>query len=465
MNKLLLATSLIFSTAPAFADPAPAAIAADIKALLAPRGSKVSMSLRDPDGGEVVSHQGELSLSPASIAKTVSTACSLDALGPQFQFTTNFGFSGKVTGDTLDGDLVIKGHGDPSLVIEDLHEVVEKLRHVHGIRKITGGIVFDVSYFGKKGLAIASGFEGDEGRSFTADLTPVTFNQNSFSVWVTPDVRNRAVSRATALPAGVLDLQVTNNSKTGGSTEVNLAYDPAKMKATVVGVIGKEAEPKGIYRAVDDAYQYAQKLMQRLWIDSGGEWKSSQFKISTTPVASTQLYKYSSRPLSKILIDVNKLSLNLGAEMIFLAAGSEKYGTPASYEKALKMLGECLSEKSIEAGALSLTNGSGLSREARIKPTALTKFLRQAALDNFAPEYLASFSILGIDGTARARLKNYAGRARLKTGSLKDVRSIAGFLYSKDHKPYAFTMIQNGVSGEDAKVLEDRVMEAFLKKY
>lgn len=304
----------------------------------------ISMSLRDSEGVELFNCNGDLALAPASIAKTVSTSCSLEVLGPQFQFETKFGYTGKIEGDTLNGDLVIQGSGDPSLVIEDLHEVIEKLRYLYGIKKITGNLIFDVSYFGVKSLSMANGFEGDEGRSFAADLTPIIFNQNSFSIWVTPDPRDSKKTRAVSLPADVLNVDIANKSKIASLTEVSVSYSPNKLAATITGSMSKDAEAKGIYRSVDDTYDYAFKILQHLWLKSGGEWKNGQFKISSTKVASDLLWNHSSRPLAKILMDVNKYSLNLGAEMIFLAAGAEKYGRPSSYDKSLMLLRECLSK-------------------------------------------------------------------------------------------------------------------------
>jgi serine-type D-Ala-D-Ala carboxypeptidase/endopeptidase (penicillin-binding protein 4) len=435
-----------------------------LEKLLSSHGKKVSFSLRDTDGKEVSSFNGDLALSPASIAKAVTTACSLDVLGPQFQYETLFSASGQIEGDSLKGDLVIQGSGDPSIVIEDLREIVEKLRFVHGIKKITGDLIFDLSYFGKRALPTAEGFEGDSGRSFTADLTPISFNQNSFSIWVTPDLRDSKKTRAVSLPAQVVDVEISNRSKIASSTEVSVSYDPKKMEATVAGGMTKDAEPKGIYRAVGDSYEYAFKLFRRLWLDAGGEWPKGEAKYSNTPVKATLLWKHGSNPLSKILNDVNKLSLNLGAEMIFLAAGGSKFDRPANYDKSLNLLKECLSGYKIPEGSIVLNNGSGLSRQARIKTSGLSLFLQKYAQTPYAPEYLSSFGILGVDGTTKARLKNFAGRARLKTGSLKDVRSIAGYLYSADKKAYSFAMIQNSVDPNDAKQLEDEVIKTILQE-
>ncbi|MEQ1877654.1 MAG: D-alanyl-D-alanine carboxypeptidase/D-alanyl-D-alanine-endopeptidase [Bdellovibrionia bacterium] len=453
--------TLIFFAAGASGD----GLDADVKTLLKSYGNKVSFSLREPGGGEVFNVNGSAPFAPASVAKLVSTGCSLWTLEPQYQFETVFGYRGKVDGETLKGDLVISGTGDPSLVVEDLREIIEKIRHLHNIKTIQGDLVFDVSYLGSKGLEIAAGFEGDAGRSFTALLTATPMNQNSFSFWVAPDQVTGKTTRATTLPAGVLDIKVSNKSKIGGGDGISVAYDPASKSATISGSVEGDSEPKGLYRSVPDTYDYYQKLIQRLWKDAGGEWPKGSYKIETASVKSKVLWKHTSKTLSRILMDVNKLSLNFGAELIFLAAGAKKKGRPASYDKSMTMLSDCFSEFKVAPGTIVLNNASGLSRDTTVQTSALTKFLNDYQQSPFGSEYLSSLSLIGMDGTAKSRLQKFAGRGRVKTGTLRDVRSIAGYLYSKARKPYSFALVFNGVSMSDPKIkaLEDRIVEKILE--
>lgn len=437
----------------------------EIKTILSAHGKKTSFSLRGPDGKELFHLNGDLALAPASIAKTVSTGCSLRAVGPQFQFETLFGYRGKIVGDKLEGDLVIRGGGDPTLVIEDLREITEKLRFIYGIKSIHGNLVFDVSYFGTKSLPISEGFEGDNGRSFAADLTPTPMNQNSFSIWAAPNHREENEVIVSSLPNDLIDVKLINKVKIGGGNSLSVDYDVEKKRATVFGSIDSNAEPKSMYRSVADNYDYYYALMQKLWTNSGGEWRKTPYKIETKSVDMIVLWKHQSRSLAKILMDINKLSLNLGAELLFLNAGAQKKQWPASYEKSLGMLGECLHDLQIPEGGIHLTNASGLSRQATIKTSALTKFLFEMSKSNFAPEYLSSFSLMGIDGTTKSRLPESAGRVRVKTGSIKGVRSIAGYLY-KNHQPFTFALILNGIDPSDASVKksEDQIIAKVLEE-
>lgn len=438
----------------------------DIKSTLSSYKNKVSFSVRNPEGVEVFALNSDQSMAPASVAKTVSTACSLATLGPSFQFETLFSHTGQVSGDVLKGNLVISGNGDPSLVTEELREVIEKIRVLYGIKTIEGDLVLDVGYFNSEGLVMAEGFEGDAGRSFTALLTPFPMNQNSFAFWAAPDLSAPRKAKVALLPNGVLDLKLANQVQAGNSTQLSVAYQPQAKSATVSGTVDKDGDLKGVYRAAPDAYQYYFKLMQKLWKDAGGEWSSkATYKVQKGVSGKRLLYKHQSKYLSQILMDINKFSLNLGAELVFLAAGQKNATLPASYEKSKAMLDRCLTDFGVSDG-IHLVNASGLSRESKIKTSALTKFLGQYVESKFAPEYLGSLSILGVDGTAKTRLTEFAGRGRVKTGTLKDVRSIAGFLYDQKHRPYSFAMFFNDISMGDPKIkiVEDRVLEKILEQ-
>lgn len=437
-----------------------------VKKYLEKAALQYSFSLRNVRGEEILSVNSGLSLAPASVAKTVSTFCSLKELGPHYQFETLFGYRGKITDGVLDGDLVIQGAGDPSMVIEDLREITEKLRHVYGLKKITGKLIFDVSYFGKNSIKIANGFEGDDGRSFATELTPTPFNQNSFAIWVVPDFSKKGHTQASVMPANILEMSLSNSSKMGDSTQISVSFDTNNDKIKVSGHLGEDDE-KAVYRAVDDYYEYYAKLIRKLFVEAGGQWNSFTYQTEIAPMKFQLLTKYTSRPLAKILMDINKFSLNLGAELVFLAAGAHKYSRPATYEKSMKLLNECLVQQRIESGAISLTNASGLSREALIKTSALSAFLAEAKKHFYASEYMSSFSLLGLDGTTKTRMKHYASRARVKTGSIRGVRSIVGYVYSQTGEVLSFALILNGTKLGDGEVksLEDQVLSIVMDTY
>lgn len=431
--------------------------------LLKPYKNEVGFSVRSFSGKEFLDVNGTQSMTPASVAKLVSTACAIETLGPEFQFRTKFGYTGQIEAGVLEGNLVVQGVGDPSFVIEELRQVVDMIRTVQEVKEIRGKIIFDLSYFGRGTMKISNGFEGDEGRSFAAGLTPLAFNHNSFAVWIAPD---ETKPRVHLVPDGAVELKVVSQvvSSKGSSSNISIDYSPAESTLKVSGRIGVDAEPKAIYRAVDDVYASFARVFARIWRDSGGIWKTPAYDFSAGRVASKTLWTQTSRSLSRILLDINKLSTNFGAELIAIGAAEKKYGRPVTEESVQKYLRDCLWSYGFSEEKAKLTNASGLSRETKIAASQLTQILIAIQGEDFFPEYLSSLSILGKDGTTRSRLKEFAGRGRLKTGSIRGVRSIAGYLTPEKSEGLAFALFFNSPKLDEAKAVEveDKVLEALL---
>lgn len=435
-----------------------------LERILKPYGAKAAFSLRDFEGNEVLALRGSENYAPASVAKTISTACSLWKLGPHYQFETIWGYRGKIVGTTLEGDLVVRGTGDPSIVTEHVMDMISRLRSLYGIETLQGQIIFDVSHLGVKQMNIGEGFEGDEGRSFATQITPLPFNQNSFSFWAAPQLSSNKGTRISLWPSDVLDLKIDNDVKRGSRTSVSVQYNPGKKQARLQGSVGGDGDLRGVYRAVPDTYDYYFKLIERTWLNAGGKWKNPKYKVETNSVEMKNLWTHTSKPLSQILMDVNKFSLNLAAELVLLRAGAEEFGWPMSQAKSQNFINKCLKNFNIQDG-IKLTNASGLSRESRIQVSALTDFLWQFNAHPYAPEYLSSLSLLGADGTTKKRLQEYQGRGRLKTGTLRDTHTIAGFLYDEKHRPYTFALFFNDVRMGDGslKDTEDQIIETLFK--
>jgi D-alanyl-D-alanine carboxypeptidase/D-alanyl-D-alanine-endopeptidase (penicillin-binding protein 4) len=437
---------------------------ARIDKILKPYANDLSFSFRELEtGAEIFEVNGKRALVPASVAKMVSTACALDRLGGDFSFETRFKHTGNISAGVLNGNLVIEGRGDPSFVIEDLSQIVPLLRQVFGISVIKGQIVFDNSYFGKDELPLSEGFEGDAGRSFAVDLTPLVFNHNSFSIWVQAQGDKNEVH---LLPDAAMKLRVLNKTKVVPGRGSSLVADFRFADRTLVmkGAHGREASPRVFYRAVDDVYRSFTDVFASEWKRHGGTWVQPKFATSVSPVPANLLWTHRSRALSRLMIDINKLSTNVGAEMVALAAAASSGAAPVNFEKTKIFLSQCLSDFGISEQQISLANASGLNRESKMASSALTDFLVQLRRKNYFPEYLSSLSILGEDGTTRSRLSSHRSRGRLKTGSLRNVRTIAGYLDPQGGRPLAFALLFNSSRIPDQKLkdIEDQIMKTLL---
>jgi D-alanyl-D-alanine carboxypeptidase/D-alanyl-D-alanine-endopeptidase (penicillin-binding protein 4) len=437
----------------------------DILQLIKSYGENVSFSLGTLEGKELIGIRGDQLFSPASVAKMVSTACTLSHLGPDFRFETPFGYRGEIKDGKLNGDLIIQGSGDFSFVIEDLKMAAEQLRHVFGITEITGKLVFDVHYLGRPSLKIFEGFEGDRGRAFTSVATAHPINHNAFSVWVFPQSPQPRVS---IIPHMALPLDITNrltmvNGRLNGS-RTQLDYRPEEAKLIVSGQIGRSDEVRAYYRSLANPYEsFAQLLKHNLELQ-GVKWKG-EVSFSPTALSFSPLWTHRSTNMGRLLEDVNKLSTNFGAEMALLAAASKAFGLPTSLEKSQRLIAQCISGWGVSGEDIQLENASGLTRQSRVKASAFTRFLASVSRAHYFPEFLSSLAILGLDGTTRSRLPQHVFRARLKTGSLANVRSIAGYIDHPEHGRLAMALFLNCSScdlGRWGRV-EDAVMSRILQ--
>ena len=437
----------------------------DVRAQLSRFGSQVGLSVRDLNGEELFQINGDRSFVPASTAKVISSACVLREMGLASSIKTEFGYTGDLEGGVIKGDLVIRGGGDPSYVIEDLKQDIEILQKVFGIREIRGQLVFDLSFLGVDKLTLNDDFAGDDGRSFAVELTALPFNHHSFSVWVWPE---GARARVQHYPPEALNPKISNQVKvvSGSGQAVSVQYNRETQTLEVSGTIGRDAPARIIYRAVPDIYQSFVKVFQRVWAEGGGKWSSAQYKLMEKPATYKRLWVHESRPVSRIFLDINKLSTNFGAELLSLVAAEKKFGRPATLSKAQQLIKECLKDWEVPSAKVELENASGLSRKSKVTPSAFTEILSKLRSEEFFPELLSSLSVLGQDGTTRSRLSEYSGRARLKTGSIKGVRSIAGFLDPQSSRPLAFALIfnQTSASDSDLKSIEDKVIQAVLRQ-
>ncbi len=426
----------------------------------------LSFSVRELETGkEIAEVSGSQARVPASVAKLVSSACALKSLGTDYSFPTEFGYRGQISKGVLNGDLIIQGSGDPSFVIEDLAQNLRILRAGLGLKEIKGKLIVDLSYFQKEELNFASDdFAYDDGRSFTSSLTALPFNHNSFAIWITAQ---KPQAHVALVPADALDYKIVNQVRVvpGTIQSIQVNFQPQVKLLTVSGQIGESAEPKAVYRSVGNPMEYFARTFANLWRESGGVWAKPEFQLVLKSQPYTSLFVHRSRPVSRLLMDINKLSTNFGAELVGLAAANKSFGSPVDLGKQTQWLKECLKTFSIPESQIVLTNASGLSRTTKMSASGLSDFLVKQRREEYFPEYLSSLSILGRDGTTRSRFKAKQGKARLKTGSIKNVRSIAGYVDSQTKGALTFALIINSNSISDAKKqdLENRVLEELLE--
>jgi D-alanyl-D-alanine carboxypeptidase/D-alanyl-D-alanine-endopeptidase (penicillin-binding protein 4) len=173
-----------------------------------------------------------------------------------------------------------------------------------------------------------------------------------------------------------------------------------------------------------------------------------------------------SPPLHEIANHTNKYSSNLMAEQILKALGAEIKGLPGTTAKGVAAVSEYLAQIGVPVGTYTMINGSGLARDTRFTPAQINAVLLDMVNDpRVGPEFLASLSVAGVDGTLRRRFDDAGdGLVRGKTGSLNSVNCVTGYVRGSDGDMYVFTVLANDVEkGRAARSIQDQVAQTIMK--
>jgi D-alanyl-D-alanine carboxypeptidase/D-alanyl-D-alanine-endopeptidase (penicillin-binding protein 4) len=430
-------------TAPAQA--APRALPAEVEAALerakVPRDALVAVVQEVGAASSRLAWQPEQPVNPASLMKLVTTYAALDQLGPAWSWTTPVWLQGPVRDGVLDGSLVIKGSGDPKLVLERVWLMLRRVQQL-GVREIRGDIVIDRSAF-SAAEQNPGDFDGEALRPHNVQADALLLNYRSLLVTFTPDpARGVALVSAEPALAGVradttVPLSGAPCDDWRGALKAELT-DPARLQfaGSYPGACGERQWPI----AYVDPKSYNERMLLALWREMGGTLTGS---VHDGPAPSAPpSFVLSSPPLAEVVRDINKYSNNAMAQQLFLTLGylQRGNGTP---EAAREMLQQWLAARfGAAADSTVIANGSGLSREGRTSAGLLARLLQSAWASPVMPELVSSLPVLGIDGTMQ-RARSSLGRAHLKSGSLRDVSGIAGYVLSASGRRYVLVAIVN----------------------
>lgn len=396
-------------------------------------------------------------LIPASVTKIVTAAAALQALGPSFKFQTTLWSTGEIKNGTLEGDLILKGGGDPGFISESMWYLVNELLRT-GIRKIDGGILVDDTDFDSIRADPSRDPERVD-RAYDAPVGAMSFNWNSINVFVRPGQVGQP-------PTVYLDPQaagytVDNKAKTVNSSGSDIEISRNGERVQVRGTIGIGADEVVKYKNIDDPVDWSGRNLQ-FFLEQRGIKVSGKIKSGKRPASAKLLAKADSKPLSHHIADMMKFSNNYVAEMLTKNLAAQGGTAPATLEAGMKVIRANLVGLGIAESRFNLVNPSGLSRRNKLKAVDLAQVLVRSSeqFPTFA-EMLSAFPLAGIDGTLKNRMKNTPaqGWVRAKTGLLTGVVALAGYAGRKDGSVRAFTFIFNGKpdQGDLVRQLFDRL--------
>jgi len=403
-------------------------------------------------------------MNPASVMKLVTTYASLELLGPAYRWKTQALATGPIRDGVLEGDLVLKGGGDPKLDLEAFWMLLRALRG-KGLREIRGDLVLDRGYF-EKPAGDAGKFDGDIFRPYNVLPDALLVNYRSLRFVFTPAPERNAVlvyaePRPPALEL-VNVLRLSEGPCPDGSAFREMlkpTFDPARQRALFSGLYPSSCGEKDLNVALLEPNDQVGGVFRQLWAEMGGAW-GGKVREGATPADARLLHSQESPTLAEIVRDTNKFSNNIMARHIFLTLGAESAGPPGSTQNASLAVKAWLARKGLSAPELALENGSGLSRTERISAGDLAALLQAAWRSPVMPELISSMPIVGIDGTMRKRLKSdgVAGQGHIKTGLLNDVRAMAGYVLDRAGRRQVVVMIVNHPSAHETQPAMDALL-------
>lgn len=403
-------------------------------------------------------------MNPASTMKLLTTYAGLELLGPAYTWKTEFYATGEIKDGVLDGDLILKGHGDPALTLERFQELLRALKNT-GLREIRGDLVLDNHWFNLPEHDPGA-FDGEPWRAYNAapDALLVNFRATQFTFRGDAATGKVLIAADPALPQLRIVNQIELRQVPCADWKDRLGQQVQKtgdiVTVTFTGNFSLACGEKNLELSVLDNATYVHALFRQLWQENGGTLRGG-FRQGETPATAKRLASINSPPLADVIRLVNKFSNNVMARQILLTIGAEKQGEPGNVDKGISSIRAWLEEKKLDFPELALENGAGLSRQERISAQHLGELLLAAWESPVMPELMSSLPITAVDGTLEKRLKNseVAGQAHLKTGSLDGVRAMAGYLLDRKGRRWVVVFMVNHTNAGASRAAQDALLE------
>ena len=393
---------------------------------------------------------------PASLMKVFTASTLLDLLSPSLQFTTRFFAESKIKNSVLNGNLYLKGGGDPGFVSESLWNLVNNLKRT-GLKTIAGDLIVDDSRFNrkKKGerLSYSSHF------SYDAPVGALSFNWNTANIYLRSGKKIGQPLSVYIDPSPSYFLSIKNKTRTEKKNKrknISIQRKKEGESRESLEITGQMPFRYGellvyrniLYPAIWTGWNAVDFLKQR------GIYITGQVKKGAVPKKASVLAEWHSRPLVEHIKLMMKYSNNFMVEMLVKNMVVELTGKKGHLKEGLEIIKKHIKKLGIEEAEYSLVQASGLSRKNKLKPRHLKTVLQYWLNHPLQAEFESAFPLAGEDGTLKKYFKNtkLKGRIHAKTGSINGVVGLSGYLITKKGEKRIFVFLFNGPSTLKRKV-------------
>lgn len=435
-------------------------------------GAIIGINIRSFDTGKTIyDHLGNTRMNPASNMKLLTAAAALEILGEDHVFTTELLTDGSMDKKTLDGNLYIKGKGDPTLLPGDFASFADKLNK-EGITEITGDLIGDDTWYDDVRLSTDM-IWSDEDYYYGAQISALNaapdedFDTGSVVVEVSPGTVGEK-PHIDILPENDY-VNVKNKAKTvdsNGEHDIEVKRKHGTNDITVEGTIPVNSWNAKEWMAVWDPTEYALHLFKQALEEKGIHIKGS-VKQKETGDGPELLFTHESMKLKDLLVPFMKLSNNSHAEVLVKEMGRNVHDE-GSWEKGLEVMNGILPDFAVDVDQMVIRDGSGISHSDLLTANAITKLLYHIRTEDWFDAYVTSLPIAGeadriIGGTLRERMESLPVQA--KTGTINGVSSLSGYTETKAGEKLIFSiLINNLLDDEDGPPIEDKIMKAIVNE-
>ncbi len=419
---------------------------------------------------------------PASNMKLFTTATALVKLGPDFTYQTEIFRSGKIGADgVLNGDLILRGSGDPTLggryvpetarkdrMLDVLNSWADQLKK-QGIRRIRGRIIGDDNLFDDQLLGRGWAWD-DEPEWYAAQISALSFNDNCIDIYFTPADTLNGPAKFEIYPSTSY-VQIQNEVKTVADNQpqgIHFEKRRGTNQIIIRGGISINAKEVQEWFAVENPTGFLVSVFKEILVKQGINVDGPDVDIDEIPeftyiqADSTRILNHQSPPLKQIIRTVNKVSQNLWAELLFRTLGAH-FTESGKDTDGMNIVKSFLSEIGIAPDQIGIADGSGLSRLNLVTPMQVISLLRFLHHHPYHNEFYESLPIAGSDGTIKNRMRGTLAQNNVhaKTGFISRVRALSGYVTSLDGEMFVFSLITNNytVPTSMANNIQDLICE------